>query len=123
MQPMTIAEPPLIAILRGQRSTGDGLHLVARSYQKGLRLDPHMHREAQLVYAASGTMQVTTPKGRWLGPPGRAGWVPGGFVHATDVLADTEMPSFFFAVAWLKRQRPRPSLKSEFVVRVSPLLQ
>ena len=40
MQPMTIAEPPLIAILRGQRSTGDGLHLVARSYRKGLRRDP-----------------------------------------------------------------------------------
>ena len=120
---MTIAEPPLIAILRGQRSTGDGLHLVARSYRKGLRLDPHMHREAQLVYAASGTMQVTTPKGRWLVPPDRAVWVPARLVHAIDVLADIEMRSFYFDTAWLKRERRSASLKSEFVVHVSPLLQ
>lgn len=119
---MTIAEPPLIAILRGQRSTGDGLHLVARSYAKGLRLDPHMHREAQLVYAASGTMQVTTPKGRWLVPPDRAVWVPARLVHAIDVLADIEMRTLYFDVAWLKRERRSASLQSEFVVRVSPLL-
>jgi AraC-like DNA-binding protein/quercetin dioxygenase-like cupin family protein len=120
---MTIAEPPLIAILRGQRSTGDGLHLVSRSYKKGLRLDPHMHREAQLVYAASGTMQVTTPKGRWLVPPDRAVWVPARLVHAIDVLADIEMRTLYFDTAWLKRERRSSSLQSEFVVRVSPLLQ
>jgi len=119
---MTIAEPPLVAILRGQRSTGDGLHLVARSYKKGLRLDSHMHREAQLVYAASGTMQVTTPKGRWLVPPDRAVWVPARLVHAIDVLADIEMRTLYFDLSWLKRERRSPSLKSEFVVRVSSLL-
>jgi AraC-like DNA-binding protein/quercetin dioxygenase-like cupin family protein len=120
---MNIAEPPLIAILRGQRSTGDGLHLVSRSYKKGLRLDPHMHREAQFVYAASGTMQVTTPKGRWLVPPDRAVWVPARLVHAIDVLADIEMRTLYFDTAWLKREPRSPSLKSEFVARVSPLLQ
>src|SRR5215813_625007 len=122
MQPMTIAEPPLIAILRGQRSTGDGVHLVARSYRKGLRLDPHMHREAQLVYAASGTMQVTTPKGRWLVPPDRAVWVPARLAHAIDVLANIEMRTLYFDLAWLKREKRNASLTSEFVVRVSPLL-
>ena len=119
---MTIAEPPLVAILRGQRSTGDGLHLVSRSYRKGTRLDPHMHREAQLVYAARGTMQVTTPKGRWLVPPDRAVWVPARFTHAIDVLADIEMRTLYFDLAWLKRARRSTYLKSEFVVRVSPLL-
>src|ERR1700745_3722443 len=122
MQPMTIAEPPLIAILRGQRSTGDGVHLVARSYRKGLRLGPHMHREAQLVYAASGTMQVTTPKGRWLVPPDRAVWVPAGLPHAIDVLADIEVRPLYFDLAWLRREHRGPHLVSEFVVRVSPLL-
>jgi AraC-like DNA-binding protein len=119
---MTIAEPPLVAILRGQRSTGDGLHLVARSYRKGARLDPHMHREAQLVYAARGTMQVTTPSGRWLVPPDRAVWVPARFVHAIDVLADIEMRTLYFDIGWLNRQPRSASLMSEFVVRVSPLL-
>jgi hypothetical protein len=47
-----------------------------RHYRRGVRLDTHMHREAQLVYAARGTMQVTTPKGRRLVLPDRAVWVP-----------------------------------------------
>jgi len=120
---MTIAETPLVAVLKGQRGTGDGLHLVSRSYNKGTRLDPHMHREAQLVYAARGTMQVTTPKGRWLVPPDRAVWVPARLEHAIDVLADIEMRTLYFDLGWLKRERHSVSLKFEFVVRVSPLLQ
>src|ERR1700751_656060 len=119
---MTIAPPALIAVLRGQRSTGDGVHLVARTYEKGVRLDPHMHREAQLVYAASGTMQVTTPKGRWLVPPDRAVSVPARLEHAIDVLADIEMRTLYFDLAWLKREGHGKKLAKEFVVRVSPLL-
>src|SRR5262245_14703745 len=124
MRPMTIAETPIAGIIgANHRATGDGVHLVARNYRKGTRLDTHMHKEAQLVYAAKGTMQVTTPKGRWLVPPDRAVWVPARLEHAIDVLADIEMRSCYFDVAWLKRERRSPSLKSEFVVRVSPLLQ
>ena len=119
---MTIAETPIAAILRGQRATGDGVHLVARSYRKGVRLDTHMHREAQLVYAARGTMQVTTPKGRWLVPPDRAVWVPALLEHAIDVLADIEMRTLYFDLAWLGRETRSASLDCEFVVRVSPLL-
>lgn len=119
---MTIAETPLVAILRGQRTTGDGVHLVARHYKRGVRLDAHMHREAQLVYAAQGTMQVTTPKGRWLVPPDRAVWVPARLEHAIDVLADIEMRTLYFETAWLTREVRRHNLDAEFVVRVSPLL-
>jgi AraC-like DNA-binding protein len=119
---MTVAETPIAALLRGQRATGDGIHLVARSYKKGVRLDTHMHREAQLVYAAKGTMQVTTPKGRWLVPPDRAVWVPALFEHAIDVLADIQMRTLYFDVAWLSREQRSASLAAEFVVRVSPLL-
>jgi AraC-like DNA-binding protein len=119
---MTVAETPLAALLKGQRTTGDGVHLVARTYRKGVRLDPHMHREAQLVYAAQGTMQVTTPKGRWLVPPDRAVWVPALLEHAIDVLADIEMRTLYFDLAWLRREARSASLDAEFVVRVSPLL-
>ncbi|HLZ01852.1 MAG TPA: helix-turn-helix transcriptional regulator [Bradyrhizobium sp.] len=118
---MTIVEAPIHIVPDDRRSTG-GLHLVARSYKKGTRLDPHMHRESQLVYAARGTMQVTTPKGRWLVPPDRAVWVPARFAHAIDVLADIEMRTLYFDLSWLKRERLSAGLKSEFVVRVSPLL-
>jgi AraC-like DNA-binding protein len=119
---MSIAESPIVGILRGQRATGDGVHLVSRHYKKGVRLDTHMHREAQLVYAAKGTMQVTTPKGRWLVPPDRAVWVPARLEHAIDVLADIDMRTLYFDLAWLGRERRSASLEAEFVVRVSPLL-
>jgi AraC-like DNA-binding protein/quercetin dioxygenase-like cupin family protein len=122
MLPMTVADMPIAEIRATHRATGDGLHLVARNYRKGVRLDPHTHREAQLVYAAKGTMQVTTPKGRWLVPPDRAVWVPARLIHAIDVLADIEMRTLYFDLAWLKREKPKAALASEFVVRVSPLL-
>jgi len=119
---MSIVEAPIHIIPGDRRTTGDGAHLIGRNYQKGARLEAHMHREAQLVYAARGTMQVTTPNGRWLVPPDRAVWVPARLVHSIDVLADIEMRTLYFDTAWLKRERRSASLKSEFVVRVSPLL-
>jgi AraC-like DNA-binding protein/quercetin dioxygenase-like cupin family protein len=119
---MNIAEKPIAAIKGRRISTGDGVHMVANHYRKGARLDTHMHREAQLVYAARGTMQVTTPKGRWLVPPDRAVWVPARSEHAIDVLADIEMRTLYFDLAWLAREDRSASLNAEFVVRVSPLL-
>src|ERR1700756_177876 len=122
MQPMTVVEKPIAEVKGRHRATGDGVHLVARHYRKGVRLDPHMHREAQLVYAARGTMQVTTPKGRWLVPPDRAVWVPARLEHAIDVLADIEMRTLYFDLPWLKREQRDKGLAKEFVVRVSRLL-
>src|SRR3954471_562819 len=122
MSPMNIAEKPIAAIIGRLTSTGDGIHMIANSYKKGVRLHTHMHRESQLVYAAAGTMQVTTPKGRWLVPPDRAVWVPARLGHAIDVLADIEMRMLYFDLAWLKREGHGKRLAKEFVVRVSPLL-
>src|SRR6185437_14396527 len=122
MRPMNIVEKPIAAIQGRRTSTGDGGHLVANHYKKGVRLDTHMHREAQLVYAAKGTMQVTTPRGRWLVPPDRAVWVPARLGHAIDVLADIEMRTLYFDLKWLGRGKFSSSLDSEFVVRVSGLL-
>jgi AraC-like DNA-binding protein/quercetin dioxygenase-like cupin family protein len=119
---MNIAEKPIAAIIGRLTSTGDGIHMIANSYRKGFRIDTHMHREAQLVYAAKGTMQVTTPKGRWLVPPDRAVWVPALSEHAIDVLADIEMRTLYFELDWLQREARSHSLDAEFVVRVSPLL-
>jgi AraC-like DNA-binding protein len=120
---MSIAETPIAALEGIQPSTADGgVHLVARHYKKGVRLGTHMHREAQLVYAASGTMQVTTPKGRWLVPPDRAVWVPARLEHSIDVLSDIEMRTLYFDLKWLAREHRSRSLDAEFVVRVSRLL-
>ena len=67
-------------------------------------------------------MQVTTPKGRWLVPPDRAVWVPARLEHSIDVLADIEMRTLYFDLAWLAREHRSESLDAEFVVRVSRLL-
>src|SRR6202165_1707338 len=122
MSPMNIAEKPIAAILGRRISTGDGIHMIANTYAKGVRLDTHMHREAQLVYAARGTMQVTTPKGRWLVPPDRAVWVPARLEHSIDVLADIEMRTLYFDLNWLKGEPRGANLDAEFVVLVSRLL-
>jgi AraC-like DNA-binding protein len=119
---MSIAETPIASIQGSRRAAVDGVHLVARRYEEGVRLDTHMHREAQLVYAARGTMQVTTPKGRWLVPPDRAVWVPARLGHSIDVLADIDMRTLYFDVPWLAQEQRSASLDAEFVVRVSRLL-
>jgi AraC-like DNA-binding protein len=118
---MSIAKAP-ITPPPGRLTPDDGVHRLARRYKKGVRLDLHMHREAQLVFAIKGTMQVTTPGGRWLVPPDRAVWVPARLEHAIDVLADIEMRTLYFDLAWLSRHTDSKSLEAEFVARVSPLL-
>ncbi|MEH2471315.1 AraC-like DNA-binding protein [Nitrobacteraceae bacterium AZCC 2161] len=119
---MSIAKAPILPLSDRRRSTAGGVHILATRYRKGSRLEPHAHREAQLVFATEGTMQVTTPKGRWLVPPDRAVWVPAQLPHAIDVLADIEMRTLYFDVAWLKRDTRNKNLETEFVVRVSQLL-
>lgn len=118
---MTVAQTPMMALRDGPDRAG--VHLLAQSYPKGTHLGAHMHREAQLVFAATGTMQVTTPKGRWLVPPGRAVWVPARLEHAIDVLADIEMRTLYFDLDWLARAERDRGLDAEFVVRVSLLLR
>jgi AraC-like DNA-binding protein len=118
---MSVAKAP-IRRPAGRRPAGGGVHILARQYKKGTRLDPHMHRESQLVFATRGTMQVTTPGGRWLVPPDRAVWVPARLEHSIDVLAGIEMRTLYFDLNWLARHGGSASLKAEFVVRVSRLL-
>jgi hypothetical protein len=58
---MSIAETPIAAIRAHHAAAGDGVHLIARHYRRGVRIDTQLHREAQPVYVARSTMQVTTP--------------------------------------------------------------
>jgi AraC-like DNA-binding protein len=119
---VSLAKAPITRPHGGRSARGGAVHPLARRYKKGTRLDTHMHRESQLVFATRGTMQVTTPKGRWLVPPDRAVWVPARLPHAIDVLADIEMRTLYFDLGWLTRHGNHKGLKSEFVVKVSPLL-
>src|ERR1700748_407279 len=105
--PMNIAKAPItkvpkslpIPVAFGARPGGRSVQILASSYARGTRLDLHAHREAQLVFAAEGLMQVETPKGRWLVPPDRAVWVPARLRHALGVLRDNEVARILFQPA------------------------
>jgi AraC-like DNA-binding protein/quercetin dioxygenase-like cupin family protein len=97
--------------------------VLSRSYARGTRLGLHMHREAQLLFAFQGVMQVTTPKGRWLVPPERAVWLPPQVEHGVDVLVDIQMRALLVDAAWLASHPEAPRLGRAFVVGVGPLLR
>ncbi|HEX3860163.1 MAG TPA: helix-turn-helix transcriptional regulator [Stellaceae bacterium] len=113
--------PPLIIVETPPAAAGIGT--LPRSYERGVHLGTHVHREAQLLFAASGVMQVTTPKGRWLVPPQRAVWLPARLEHAVDALSDIEMRSLYIEPGWLAAHPKAPQLAREFVVAVRPLLR
>jgi AraC-like DNA-binding protein len=54
---------------------------VGNVYPDGFRLAPHRHRRGQLLCGTTGVLTVTTPQGRWVMPPLRGIWVPGGIEH------------------------------------------
>ncbi|MHC8318221.1 AraC family transcriptional regulator [Pseudomonas sp. LB3P31] len=55
-------------------------------YSYGHLLPLHTHRRAQLLYGATGVMQVSTQEGNWVVPPQRAVWIPAGIAHEVLML-------------------------------------
>jgi AraC-like DNA-binding protein len=90
----------------------------AVSLRGGARIPRHRHDVAQLVYAASGVMTVTTPDGSWVVPSLRAVWVPPFVEHAIRMMGDVEMRTVYLSRA-LAATLPRACC----VVQVTPLLR
>lgn len=124
VQRFCIAETPIHPV-RQQIGAASGLwgNVLARVYRRGERLGVHVHREAQLLFAPRGMIQVTTPKGRWLVPPQRAVWLPPRIEHAVDMLTDIEMRTLYLQPNWLSAHSEASRLGREFVVSVGPLLR
>jgi AraC-like DNA-binding protein len=91
---------------------------LAMTYRDGHRLDRHTHPWAQLVYAASGVMQVSTPDAAWLVPPTRAIWVPGGVAHEIRMRGTVAMRTLYLAPAG-----PPETLRGCRALEVAPLLR
>jgi AraC-like DNA-binding protein len=121
--PTTIDHTPTRPPVSGSGPAEHAPPVLSRSYPCGTQLGAHMHREAQLLFASQGVMQVTTPKGRWLVPPQRAVWIPPRLEHAVDVLADIEMRALLVDPERLSAHPEAPRLQHEFVVAVAPLLR
>ena len=59
---------------------------IGTDYSHGHVLPRHTHRRAQLLYGATGVMQVSTHDGNWVVPPQRAVWIPAGVAHEVMML-------------------------------------
>jgi AraC-like DNA-binding protein len=68
---------------------------LARRYPRGLRIDPHAHTWAQVLYAVSGVMWVEAGREALIVPPQRAVWLPAGTVHSIHMMSEVEMRNLY----------------------------
>ena len=98
---------------------GDGFDIrsLSSTYPDGFELPAHDHPWAQLVYARSGVMHVTTPETVWFVPPTRAIWIPPGISHAIGMTGEVAMRTLYIAP-----RRAAAFRRSVGAIEVSPLM-
>ena len=90
---MALAAPPDLS------DTDIPVQRVARTYARGLYIEPHVHEWGQLLYAISGVMWVETPSEALVVPPQRAVWLPQGVPHGIRVVSDLQMRNIYLRPA------------------------
>jgi AraC-like DNA-binding protein len=78
------------------RDEGQHGRALARRYSRGVRIDPHAHDWAQVLYAVAGVMWVEAGREALIVPPQRAVWLPPGTVHAISMLSAVDMRNLYF---------------------------
>ena len=86
---MALAAPPDLS------DTDVPVQPLARTYPRGLFIEPHEHVWGQLLYAMSGVMWVETPHEALVVPPQRAVWLPPGVPHGIRVVSDLQMRNIY----------------------------
>jgi AraC-like DNA-binding protein len=81
------------------RQTTFQIRSLAATYRDGHCIERHRHSWAQLIYAASGTMRVSTEATSWLVPPTRAIWAPAGVIHEIQMRGTTAIRTLYVAPA------------------------
>jgi hypothetical protein len=91
---------------------------LAEHYAAG-EVAPHHHRRAQILYAVSGSMTAVTDEGRWVIPPSRALWIPGGARHALVVRRGIALRTLYLdeSIDWVPRRAACE------VIQVAPLVR
>jgi AraC-like DNA-binding protein len=72
---------------------------LAHEYAPGDQIPLHQHPFAQLLYASSGVMTVTTEHGTWVVPAERAVWVPTRVGHAIRMTGRVSMRTIYLSDA------------------------
>ncbi|NVK17438.1 MAG: helix-turn-helix transcriptional regulator [Methylocystaceae bacterium] len=65
--------------------------------EKGTEASPHSHEWGQLLYAASGVMQVMAEGFIWVIPPQRAVWIPPKVIHSIKVIHTVTLRNMYVA--------------------------
>jgi AraC-like DNA-binding protein len=91
---------------------------IGNDYPPSFELARHQHRRAQLLYASTGVVAVSTPQGAWVAPPERAVWIPAGLPHAVRMVGRVSTHSVLIDLAACPAMGARCR-----VIEVSPLLR
>ncbi len=109
---------PLNRDLRALEALPQPVVPYGRELAEGETLPFHRHRRAQLVYASSWVMTVTTRSAAYVVPPQRAVWMPGGVEHQIDARSAVAMRTLYI------EPRAVATLPTEVcVLQVTPLLR
>jgi AraC-like DNA-binding protein/quercetin dioxygenase-like cupin family protein len=68
---------------------------LALDYPDGHVIPKHWHSRAQLLYASTGVMTVTTGSGVWVLPPLRAMWIPACTEHSIRASGSLSMRTLY----------------------------
>jgi AraC-like DNA-binding protein len=71
---------------------------LARTYPRGLLIEPHAHDWAQVLYAVAGVMWVEVGHEALVVPPQRAVWLPAQTVHSIRMMSAVEMRNLYLRV-------------------------
>ncbi|MFC3225898.1 AraC family transcriptional regulator [Marinibaculum pumilum] len=107
-----------VLAMAAEAEGGPPVAAMARDFAPGHRIPPHRHRRAQLIYAATGVLRVSTASGTWITPPQRAVWMPAGIEHRIDMVGAVAMRTLYLR-APAAAAMPRECA----VVAVRPLLR
>lgn len=69
--------------------------VMEKHFPTAFVIAPHAHQRDQLLYAASGTMQIRTATHNWIVPPERALYMPGRMVHSVSMRNPVEMRTLY----------------------------
>ena len=78
---------------------------MAKEYSDGYVRCMHRHARAQLLYAVTGVMEVTTADGLWVVPPQRAVWLPPATDHAVRARGPVALRTLYVRPAVPRRLR------------------
>lgn len=87
-------------------------------YADGLETDQHRHKRAQLLYAVSGVMRITTPEAAYVVPPSMALFLPARALHAIRMDGPVAMRALI-----LRERFARTAADQTKVIAVTPLLK